>query len=304
MTDHKRLLSILEAHGQQFLSSFPESSAGKKRKRSKVELDESHSQDEEDYSEDSEWAGIDNNSDNISENSEDDGNSVDDSDDLFVAGSSTLQTGPSTASPNVVIFSDPSRRDTLKDHTERRLFMSSKISKLSQTSQPSKEAAATEDDEEEWSNLQNDALLHKLVHTKLLSGSLNPELDLTPAQRRRALSGRISELAGDVRLGRGEKSVREAERNKQAKRVREGLLAKEKERQKAKLEEAKNLGTYHPSLKKLFDSDSESKTKKRQRGLQMGVGKFRGGVLQLSRHDVDTIQGRSGKTKSGGRKRK
>jgi len=71
MTDHKRLLSILEAHGQQFLSSFPESSSGKKRKRSKVELDESHSQDEEDYSEGSEWAGIDN---NISENSEDGGN--------------------------------------------------------------------------------------------------------------------------------------------------------------------------------------------------------------------------------------
>jgi len=84
------------------------------------------------------------------------------------------------------------------------------------------------------------------VHTKLLSGSLNPELDLTPAQRRRALSGRISELAGDVRLGRGEKSVREAERNKQAKRVREGLLAKEKERQKAKLEE---VCAFFPTLR-------------------------------------------------------
>jgi predicted secreted protein len=77
------------------------------------------------------------------------------------------------------------------------------------------------------------------VHTKLLSGSLNTELDLTPAQRRKALSGRILELAGDARLGRGEKSVREAERNKASKRVREGLVAKAKERQKAKLEEVR-----------------------------------------------------------------
>lgn len=87
------------------------------------------------------------------------------------------------------------------------------------------------------SNLQNDALLHKLVHTKLLSGSLNSELELTPAQRRKALSGRVLELTGEAKLGRGERSVRIAEHNKASKKVREGLIQKQKERRAAQLEE-------------------------------------------------------------------
>lgn len=90
-------------------------------------------------------------------------------------------------------------------------------------------------------NVQNDALLHRLVHTKLLSGSLNPELDLTPAQRKKALAGRVLEIAGGSKLGKGEKLVREAERNKAAKRVREGLLEKKREREVKELEEVNSL---------------------------------------------------------------
>lgn len=86
-------------------------------------------------------------------------------------------------------------------------------------------------------NAQNDALLHKLVHTKLLSGSLSSELDLTPAQRRKALAGRVLEAAGQVKLGKGENVVRAKERNKAAKHVRDGLVAKQKERKEKALEE-------------------------------------------------------------------
>jgi len=92
-------------------------------------------------------------------------------------------------------------------------------------------------DTDHSTNVQNDALLHRLVHTKLLSGSLNSELQLTPAQRKKALAGRVLEVSGGVKLGKGEKVVREAERNKAAKRVREGLLDKKKEREKKELEE-------------------------------------------------------------------
>ncbi|KIM90706.1 hypothetical protein PILCRDRAFT_59359, partial [Piloderma croceum F 1598] len=142
-------------------------------------------------------------------------------------------------------------------------------------------------------NLQNDALLHRLVHTKLLSGSLNSELELTPAQRKKALAGRILEVSAGVKLGKGEKVVRETERNKAAKQVREGLLAKKKEREKNELEEAKNLGNYHPTLKKLFESSSSSATssKKRDRGIKMGVGRFSGGMLKLSREEISAAQG-------------
>lgn len=90
-------------------------------------------------------------------------------------------------------------------------------------------------------NMQNDALLHRLIHTKLLSGSLNPELELSPAERKKALAGRMLELSGRSKLGKGERGVREAERNKAAKRVREGLLDKKKERERKELEEVSDF---------------------------------------------------------------
>lgn len=86
-------------------------------------------------------------------------------------------------------------------------------------------------------NAENDALLHKLVHTRLLSGSLDSDLNIKSADRRKALTGRVRELTGEIRLGKGEKAVRYAERNKAGKRVREGLALKQKEREKQELEE-------------------------------------------------------------------
>jgi hypothetical protein len=86
-------------------------------------------------------------------------------------------------------------------------------------------------------NVQNDALLHRLVHTTLLSGSLNPELGLTSAQRKKAMEGRILELAGNSKLGHGEKVVRARERDKASKRVREGLLEKQKQKREKMIQE-------------------------------------------------------------------
>jgi len=157
-------------------------------------------------------------------------------------------------------------------------------------------------------NAQNDAILHKLVHTKLLSGSLTTELELTPSQRRKALAGRVLELTGEAKLGKGEKLVREAERNKASKRVRQGITNKQKERSKQELEEvtfkfssgghetdrlqAKNLGNYHPTLKKVFEASSSTPTpRKREKGLKMGVGKFSNGLLRLSRDDISKVTG-------------
>jgi hypothetical protein len=94
------------------------------------------------------------------------------------------------------------------------------------------------------SNAQNDALLHRLLHTKLLSGSLNPELNLTHAQREKALSGRVLEVAGKTKFGKGEVAVRAAERNKASKQVREGLLRKKTEREKQQLEEVCFLSSH------------------------------------------------------------
>jgi len=86
------------------------------------------------------------------------------------------------------------------------------------------------------SNIQHDRELHKLLHTQLLSGSLNQELNMTPAQRRKALEGRVLELAGAAKLGKGDISVRKDEKNKAAKRLRDGMAAKAEIRSQQELE--------------------------------------------------------------------
>ena len=80
-------------------------------------------------------------------------------------------------------------------------------------------------------------MLHKLVHTQILSGSLKPDLNLAPAERRKALEGRVRELAGWAQIGNGEHSVRKEERNKASKEVRMGLERKVEERRVKSLEE-------------------------------------------------------------------
>jgi hypothetical protein len=100
-------------------------------------------------------------------------------------------------------------------------------------------------------NTQNDAALYRLLHTQLLSGSLNTDLDLTPAQRRKAVQGRVMELAGHTSFGKGEKRLRLEERNRAAKHVREGMVAKQRERDQKRLDEVRIGTTFitrHPSL--------------------------------------------------------
>ena len=77
----------------------------------------------------------------------------------------------------------------------------------------------------------------------------NPEeLDLTGAQRRRALKGRVLELTEKTKIGKGESLVRKAEQNKAAKRVRLGIESKQKARMKQKLEEVRRSLTCGADL--------------------------------------------------------
>ncbi|KAF7301342.1 hypothetical protein MIND_00699400 [Mycena indigotica] len=267
--DH--LLEILDAHGQEFLKV--QSSPHAPQKLAKLESPSDSDSDEE------EWGGI-----QAADDFEQD-------DDEFT----------SDLPQNVVHFAGPSTTKSNQSFSaaQKKAFLSSKVSKLSDFSSQPGRTSTQVDDEEERTNAQNDALLHRLVHTKLLSGSLNEELDLTSAQRKKALAGRVMELAGGARLGKGEKRVREGERNKASKHVREGLVRKQKERQAKHLEEAKNMGNYHPTIKKLFE-DTKSTTKRRERGMGMGVGRFSGGMLKLGKDDISRVQ--NGAFSQGGNK--
>ncbi|KAH7887823.1 hypothetical protein F5I97DRAFT_1952045 [Phlebopus sp. FC_14] len=304
--DTDRLLTILQAHGQQFLSQFdfatgPTDRSNGRRELEPPQLATQHFGAEED------WKGFessDNRQDTTSSLESDRG----DNDGLSSNVLSALRlilNGPefeqnddgfttsSSRPADVVVFSDSRQKSSesiVHSKALKKLFMSSKVSKVTLGSVHEMSARQSPDDEieDERTNAQNDALLHRLVHTKLLSASLNPELNLTHAQRGKALSGRVLELNGSAKFGKGETSVREVERNKASKRVREGLLRKKAEREQKQLEEAKNLGNYHRTLKRLYEPGSTSTHRtKRERGLGIGVGKFSGGTLKLTQEEVN-----------------
>ncbi|KAH7916189.1 hypothetical protein BJ138DRAFT_1053460 [Hygrophoropsis aurantiaca] len=300
-TDQQRLLELLHAHGQKFLDSFdlPSPPTKKRKTHENHALATSNVVEAESDEEESEWLGFGGHGSKSSYESDNEtDNSFDQGDDGFTASSSTRL-------PDVIVFSDTQSKSAEKkimDTAQKKAFMSSKASKVTAAQIAGSSSVKKDDDvDEERTNLQNDAILHRLLHTKLLSGSLHPDLNLSHAQREKALAGRVLELSGSARLGKGEKITRETERNKAAKRVREGLLRKKEERDMAQIEEAKNLGNYHPSLKKLYDSEkSETGRKKRDRGLGMGIGRFSGGTLTLSREEINSVTGRASR---GGRGR-
>ncbi|KAM5532427.1 hypothetical protein V8D89_013921 [Ganoderma adspersum] len=309
------LLKILEAHGQQFLQSFDgHITTGKRQEGPSTAIDRTPKKKKHDLSHfEEEWAGITGLRSDSSEDEEDTaeetsdegdtgeeegGEADEDEDDEFTYESGSHQ-------PDVIVFSETGAASMIPKKSKSG-FMSSKISKLvDDVTKPEKKKPSEDEEEEDLTNAQNDALLHRLVHTKLLSGSLDPSLNLAPAQRKKALAGRIMEAAGKAKLGKGEASVRQKEHNRAAKHVRDGLTEKKKERQRKELEEAKQLGNYHPALKAQYEaSASSSRGNKRERGLKMGVGSFKGGVLKLSKQDISAVQGSSrGRGRGGSRGR-
>ncbi|GJJ07504.1 hypothetical protein Clacol_001706 [Clathrus columnatus] len=238
------LLSLIEKQGQEFLSQFPDLNSSTKQTTLKSKLKKPptprNDVDEE------EWLGF---------------------SDIY---DGTLRTSENKGKePEIVVFDHAISGVTPIQHKE--LFMSSKISKLKGTRSEDKLEEQVDEKLEE-SNIRNDAILHRLIHTELLSGSLkNDFASSSAAQRRKALAGRVLELSGDVKLGKGEASVRQEERQHASK-------------------SAKEMGNYHPSLRKIFSGDKNITRKKRERGLSMGVGRFAGGVLKLSKHEIQSVQ--------------
>ncbi|TFY77298.1 hypothetical protein EWM64_g6719 [Hericium alpestre] len=278
MSGSDDLLKILEAHGQSFISSFGDvPPSGKKRRRPAADVDARATAkaakltEEED--EDDEWVGFsksDSNTEDEDEYEEEYDEEEEEGEDVGDDGSTA--DAHAAHAPQIVVFEDNRPGPSSTSMAQGRAFMSSKVSKLRRVIDVQESDNAKPDDQDEdRSNVQNDALLHRLVHTQLLSGSLNPELELTSAQRKKALAGRVMELSGKVKLGKGQRAVTEKERNKAAKRVREGIIDKQAERRVKEREEAKDMGNYHPTIKKLFEDESEtSNQRKREKGLGMG----------------------------------
>ncbi|KAJ1311041.1 hypothetical protein OPQ81_009546 [Rhizoctonia solani] len=269
--ERNKLLNMLNSHGQSFLSSFDlptgKSMASKPSKK-KRKLQESHEPES-----------------------------------VKLADKSGVQKPTSSPAPSVSISKEPdvvvfdARAGTSSQPLVRgkgKGFMSSKIHHVQSGSQskPSQPDDSDEESDQEASNARNDKLLHELVHSQLLSNPNAFDPKKGSGKRSRLVAGRLLELADDAKVGRGAEVLKAKENSRHAKRVRLGLMDRAKEREAKALEEAKTLGNYHPSIKKNFDAlGSGGAKRKRERGLALGIGKFRNGALTLSKNDIKSVEG-------------
>ncbi|KAH9938652.1 uncharacterized protein B0H18DRAFT_1112782 [Fomitopsis serialis] len=263
--DKDKLLRALEAHGQQFLGSFASPIVmGKRKDTSSTEKRRTKKKRVEEVESEEEWSGIGSSSGSEEDKNVDESGEVDSDEEVEPSSQDAF-----ASQANVVVFSEtqsiagPSTSKPSKAQMKAFMVAHSRCPRNPEEEEP-------DDGDDELTNAQNDALLHRLVHTRILSGSLDAELNLTPAQRKKALAGRVLEAAG-------------------SERVREGMATKQQERNEKQLEEAKQLGNYHPALKKLYEASAQGQKRKREKGLKMGVGSFKGGVLKLSKNEIDSV---------------
>ncbi|KAG9104543.1 hypothetical protein FRC06_001323 [Ceratobasidium sp. 370] len=195
--------------------------------------------------------------------------------------------GPSTRRiPDVVVFDEHARTSTQFMSRAKKGFMSSKINHVIEAPGPTQNGPAPDDDsdsEEEQSNTRNDKLLHELVHSQLLNNTQAYDPNQGPAKRSRVVVGRLVELADNAKVGQGAVS----------------LVAKERARH---AQRAKALGNYHPSIKRNFAAFGPKTAKqRRERGLALGIGKFRNGALSIGQDELRSVQGPSDRSAKGGR---
>ncbi|KAH7344592.1 hypothetical protein B0J17DRAFT_636004 [Rhizoctonia solani] len=270
--ERDRLLDMLSSHGHSFLSSFElpagKSIAAKRSKKKKRKLQELQ---------ETEIIKLDDKPEVPNRKA-----------------SSPAPIASASRTPDVVVFD--ARAGTSSQPLVRgkgKGFMSSKIHHVQSESQPKPSQPKDSDGEsdQEISNTKNDKLLHELVHSQLLSNPHAFDAKQGSAKRSRTVAGRLLELADNAKIGRGADALKAKESSRHAKRVRLGLLDKAKQREVKALEEAKTLGNYHPSIKKNFDAlSSGGEKRRRERGLALGVGKFRNGALTLSKNDIRSVE--------------
>ena len=199
-----------------------------------------------------------------------------------------LSEGPET---QVEVIQDLSLLQTEKDalSKEWKTFMStkppSKPTTPAQDKKPKSSKSADLDDESnEAVNLKNDLALQRLLKESHL---LDPQssLDVHGPKRHRALDLHLQDLGSKTSLYRQQKMPLAH---------RKGITAKVVERDEMRRREARENGIVLEKAKKVMKVSGG----KRLRGVGgPSVGRFQGGMLKLSRKDVESIEGPSKKSK-------
>ncbi|CAG8533984.1 1048_t:CDS:2 [Diversispora eburnea] len=201
-------------------------------------------------------------------------------------------------------------------------YQSPKISKIKDNELNLLKRNDKEEEEikEEEINKKNDRELEELLKATKLLEKYTAE-QLTGKQRRKYNDGKLIEL-GAKPDNRGKKVPTP---------ISLGMQVKRKEKEQKELEEAKNLGLYHKSIKHKWATSSSTspnnhknnnnninntniiKNKfKKDKGIGIGIGKIKNGILTLSSKDIKRIEktnnkkgGKSGRSngKNGGIKK-
>ncbi|GBB91289.1 hypothetical protein RclHR1_18490002 [Rhizophagus clarus] len=194
--------------------------------------------------------------------------------------------------PEVVVFNGGSLKKSLNKSgsniTEWKSFMSHKISKVNGKPQISLSKNITRSEEE--INRKNDDELEELLKTTKLLEKYTTE-QLSGKDRRKHVEQKMVELGAKPKKGMKIPTPISLE-----------IQSKRRERERKELEEVKNLGLYHKSIKhKWVSSSSSSKSQKvRDKGIGMGIGKMKNGMLILSSKDIKHVQN----SKNGGLKKR
>ena len=148
---------------------------------------------------------------------------------------------------------------------------------------PTKTAGDEEDKASDADNLKNDLALQRLLKESHLLESAS-ELAPTGKNRHKALDLRMQSLGAKSSLYQ----------HKMPTSHRRGIKAKALSKDEKRRREAKENGIV---LEKPAPKSKTSSNKKRERGVGgPSVGKFSGGTLNLSQHDINAIMGSRRKT--------
>ncbi|KAJ9478710.1 hypothetical protein PHBOTO_002206 [Pseudozyma hubeiensis] len=225
--------------------------------------------------------------------------------------SSKAKKQPKSRVVQTVVYGGEARPDAdeLKEAKKGwKAFMSSKIDKIGAEDQASVTKLSTAEEEEEKQLVANDRLLSELLSTTLFApgtgntskGNSNLSSNDTIA-RIMELSATDSQRKGQaIGRGWGENELKRQQLAKAPAAIRQGMRKAAGERRDKEREKAKELGTWHPSLKQAYSNQAtatemglKKENRKRQRGLGMGIGKFQGGMLKLSSQEISKVNGKS-----------
>ncbi|KAI9284446.1 hypothetical protein BC943DRAFT_325663 [Umbelopsis sp. AD052] len=212
-----------------------------------------------------------------------------------VANGQTVQkedTSNSTKSngPKVVVFAEAVKKTiTGASKADYKAFMSSKVSKMEAPPPPPPKSVKEMEEEEE--NLAHDRELKELLATSKLLEEYEME-EMSGKERRKFNMNKLESLG-----------VKKSKPEQRPIAMRLGMEKKQKERDEKKLQHAKNIGMYDKSMKHLYAAASKPKERKRRdRGIDSGIGKMQGSTLTLSKTEIKRVNRQDMKPKAGKRK--